>query len=113
MTGANSPLCIGRAAAHLFAHNGAKAVFICDFNPEHLEKHKRELNSLYPSTEVHTQTLDAGEEADVESVVNLALDKYGRLDVFFANGGINLTTERILDASADNFMKTWKTNTLR
>ena len=113
VTGTNSPQGIGRAAAHLFAESGAKAVFLCDLNPEHLEKHRRELNSLYPSTEAHTQQLDIGVEADIESVVNLALEKYGRLDVFFANGGVSLSTERILDASADKFMKTFQTNTLR
>lgn len=113
ITGTNSPLGIGRAAAHLFGQNGAKAIFLCDYNTEHLETHKRELNSLYPSSDIHTQKIDAGEEADVEGVVNLALDKYERLDVFFANGGISITTEKILDASADKFMKHWKTNTLR
>lgn len=113
VTGAGSPKGIGRAAAHLFAQNGAKAIFLCDFNPEHLETHKREINSLYPSVNVHTQEMDGGEEADVEAVVNLALEKYGRLDVFFANGGISISTERILEASADKFMKHWKTNTLR
>ena len=95
----------------MFAQNGAKAIYVCDYNTEHLEKHKRELNSLYPSTEIRTQKLDAGEEA--ESVVNLALENYGRLDVFFADGGISISAEKILDASAENFMKTWKTNTLR
>lgn len=104
---------IGRAAAHLFAQSEAKAIYLCDFNTEHLDKHKREINSLYPSTNVHTQRLDAGEEADIEAVVNLALENYGQLDVFFANGGISITTERILDASADKFMQHWKTNTLR
>ena len=113
VTGCNSPLGIGRAAAHLFAQSGAKAIYLCDLNTEHLEKHKREIKSLYSTTNVHTQKLDAGEEVDVESVVNLALESYGRLDVFFANGGISLSTEQVLDASADKFMKTWKTNTLR
>ena len=30
VTGANSPIGIGRAAVHLFAENGAKAIYICD-----------------------------------------------------------------------------------
>lgn len=113
MTGTNSLLGIGRAAAHLFAQSGAKAVFICDLNTENLDKHKRELNSLYPSTDVHVQKVDVGEEANVESVVNLALEKYGRLDVFFANGGVSIGTDRILDANVNDFMQTMKTNALR
>ena len=42
-----------------------------------------------------------------------ALEKYERLDIFFANAGISITTERITEASADKFMKTMKTNSLR
>ena len=113
ITGTNSPIGIGRAAAHQFANNGAKAIYICDFNTQHLETHKRELNSLYPEVNIHPQQLDAGEEADVERVVNDALEKYGRLDIFFANAGISITTERITEASAEKFMKNMRTNALR
>ncbi|KAK3712767.1 hypothetical protein LTR37_008857 [Vermiconidia calcicola] len=112
ITGCNSPLGIGRASAHQFAHNGAKAIFICDFNTQHLETHKRELNSLYPDVDIHPRKVDAGEEADIEGVVNEALEKYERLDVFFANAGISITTERFLEGSADKFMKTMRTNAL-
>ena len=45
--------------------------------------------------------------------VDEVLEKYGRLDIFFANAGIIAGAERILDASADNFMKTMRTNALR
>lgn len=78
-----------------------------------METHKRELNSLYPDVDVHTQQIDAGEEADVERVVNEALEKYGRLDIFFANAGISITTERITEGSAEKFMKVMRTNALR
>ena len=113
MTGTNSPLGIGRASAHQFARNGAKAIFICDYATTHLETHKRELNQLYPKVEVHPRKFDAGEEADIERVCNEALEKYGRLDVFFANAGISITAQRVLESSADDFMKVMKTNALR
>ena len=138
ITGCNSPLGIGRASAHQFAHNGAKAIFICDFNTQHLETHKRELNSLYPDVDIHPRKVDAGKEADIEGIINEALEKYERLDVFFANAGISITTERFLEVSrgfpleivgllggvylrfanpskgsADKFMKTMRTNALR
>ncbi|KAI6883440.1 NAD(P)-binding protein, partial [Hortaea werneckii] len=112
VTGCNSPLGIGRASAHLYARNGARAVFICDYKTDHLETHKRELKSLYPEVEVHAQQIDAGEETDVERVVNEALTTYGRLDVFFANAGISHLPSRIFEASADDFMKTMRTNAL-
>lgn len=113
ITGANSPLGIGRASAHLFARNGAKAVFICDYNTNHLDTHKREINSLYPDVEIHPTKMDAGEEGDVERVVNDALAKYGRLDIFFANAGITVTTTSVLESNADNFMRVMRTNALR
>ena len=113
VTGTNSPLGIGRAAAHQYARNGAKAIFICDYKTDLLDTHKREINSLYPGVEVHPRQLDAGEEADVERVVNEVLEKYGRLDIFFANAGISITTKSVLDSSAEDFMKVMKTNALR
>merc|ERR1712070_1100903 len=69
VTGCNSPLGIGRASAHLYARNGARAVFICDYKTDHL-------------------------------------------DVFFANAGISHLPSRIFEASADDFMKTMRTNAL-
>ncbi|KAK4986950.1 hypothetical protein LTR50_004994 [Elasticomyces elasticus] len=112
VTGTNSPLGIGRASAHQFAQNGARAVFICDYNTQHLETHKRELASLYPDVDVHARKIDAGDEESVKSVVDEALEKYGRLDIFFANAGINISNKRIYEASADEFMQVMKTNAL-
>jgi NAD(P)-dependent dehydrogenase (short-subunit alcohol dehydrogenase family) len=67
---------------------------------------------LYPSVKVYARKVDAGEESDVENLVNEVLEKYGRLDIFFANAGITSGGERILDARADNFMKAMRTNAL-
>ncbi|KAK4618039.1 3-oxoacyl-[acyl-carrier-protein] reductase FabG [Fulvia fulva] len=112
ITGANSPLGIGRATAHHYANNEAKAIFICDLNTDHLETHKREINKLYPGTEIHTKKVDAGEEKDVEGIVNDALEKYGRLDIFFANAGISVLPKSVLDSSAKDFMTTMRINAL-
>lgn len=111
-TGTNSPMGIGRASAHQFARNGAKAIYICDFATEHLETHKRELNSLYPNVQVHTRKMDAGSEPDVAGVVDDALSQYGRLDIFFANAGIAIHSGRIYEADAEAFMETMRVNAL-
>jgi NAD(P)-dependent dehydrogenase (short-subunit alcohol dehydrogenase family) len=103
---------IGRATSHQFARNGAKAVFICDYKTDLLDIHAREIQSLYPGVEVHARKVDAAEEPDVENLVNEVLEKYGRLDIFFANAGITTGMERITEASADNFMKAMRTNAL-
>lgn len=113
ITGCNSPLGIGRASAHQFARNGAKAIFICDFATTHLATHKRELNSLYPDVEIQTRQMDAGAEEDVKRIVDECLEMYGRLDVFFANAGISITMKRVTESSAEDFMKVMRTNALR
>jgi hypothetical protein len=113
ITGANSPLGIGRAAAHQFASHGARAMYICDFDAGHLATHKRELTALYPSVEVHTRQFDAADEAAVKAVVDDALAKYGRLDVFFANAGITGPHKVFSDISDEEFMNVLRVNTLR
>lgn len=103
---------IGRASAHQFAENGAKAVFICDLSDNNLGIHKREMNSLYPDVEVHPRKLDASDEGSVKALVDEAVAKYGRLDVFFANAGI-ASAKLFWDYSSEEFMHMLKTNTLR
>ena len=113
MTGTNSPLGIGRASAHQFAQNGAKALYICDFNDSNLEIHKRELASLYPSVEVHTRQFDAADEQAVKAVVDDAVKRYGRLDIFFANAGIVGQPKIFTDITAEEFLATMNTNVVR
>ena len=112
ITGANSPLGIGRASAHQFAHNGARALYICDFDDRHLAAHARELQSLYPATDVHARRFDAGDEAAVKAVVDECVARYGRLDVFFANAGAVGTNRHFGDVRGDEFMRTMRTNAL-
>lgn len=113
ITGANSPLGIGRASAHQFASHGAKAVYICDFDASHLETHKREIASLYPAVDVHTRQFDAADESSVKAVVDEAVAKYGRLDVFFANAGIVGPHKVLSDVTDEEFMNVLRVNTLR
>lgn len=86
-------------------------MFLCDFSNSHLETHKRELNSLYPSVDIHTRQFDAGDEESVKNVVQEAIDKYGRLDVFFANAGIS-SAKVFWEEDTEGFMRMLKTNTL-
>ncbi|KAK2763331.1 hypothetical protein FQN54_009967 [Arachnomyces sp. PD_36] len=112
ITGANSPIGIGRASAHQFAHNGAKAIFICDFSDSHLATHKREIESLYPGVDIHTRQFDAGDENEVKKVVDEAIEKYGRLDIMFANAGIVGQPKLFTEIDSDEFMQTMQTNSL-
>ncbi|KAL2799415.1 hypothetical protein BJX66DRAFT_260730 [Aspergillus keveii] len=112
ITGANSPLGIGRATAHQYAHNGAKAIYICDFDSSHLDTHKRELNTLYPSVQIHTRSFDAADEAAVKAVVDDAVKTYNRLDIFFANAGIVGQPKVFTEVSGEEFAETLRVNTV-
>ncbi|KAI1456480.1 NAD(P)-binding protein [Annulohypoxylon moriforme] len=111
ITGANSPLGIGRASAHQFAENGAKAIYICDFDATYLAEHKKEIEALYPGVEVHVRQFDAVDEKAVKAVVDHAVDTYGRLDVFFANAGVVGPHSLFMDVEKEDFMKVLETNT--
>jgi NAD(P)-dependent dehydrogenase (short-subunit alcohol dehydrogenase family) len=104
---------MGRATAHQFAYHEARAVFICDYNDDCLEIHKREMNQLYPSVDVHPRKFDAGDEAGVKGVVDEAIKLYGRLDVFFANAATSGTWKTCFDTSVEEFEKTMRTNLTR
>ncbi|KAK2072580.1 hypothetical protein P8C59_006927 [Phyllachora maydis] len=112
ITGANSALGIGRAAAHQFAQNGARAVYICDYNDTHLAAHQREMTAAWPEVDVHVRKFDAADESAVKELVDDALRRYGRLDVMFANAGIVGPPVSFADVDSEGFMETMRVNAL-
>ena len=104
---------IGRASAHQFAQNGARAIFLCDLDDSFLAVHEREIRSIYPNVAVHTRQLDVADEVAMRSLIDEALEKYGRLDIMFANAGTNGTQKSFTNIERDAFMKTMTTNVLR
>lgn len=49
----------------------------------------------------------------MKAVVDEALEKYGRLDILFANAAIVGTNQQFWDIEAEDFIKTLQTNVLR
>lgn len=91
ITGASSG--IGRAAAQLFAENGATVVA--------LGRNERELKSLRDETQASNGTLklqlaDVLETTQVEKVVNECVENFGQIDVLVNGAGI------ILNGSIEN-----------
>lgn len=111
--GVNSALGIGRATAHQYAESGARAIYLCDFDDSNLEAHKQEITASFPSVEIHTRKFDAADEARVKEVVDDAIKRYGRLDVFFANAGVVGRSVMFKDFRGEEFMNILRTNTLR
>jgi NAD(P)-dependent dehydrogenase (short-subunit alcohol dehydrogenase family) len=63
--------------------------------------------------DVHTRQFDASDEKAVMEVIDDAVKRYGRLDVFFANAGITGPHAVFGDIDADEFMDVMRVNSLR
>ena len=94
ITGAGSG--IGRASAVLFAHEGAKVV-CADCTGEE-EKAAAEIGDAAIPIRV-----DVARSEDVERMIALAEDQFGRLDVIFNNAGIAGTKGPVTDQTEETF----------
>ncbi|MEQ6388012.1 glucose 1-dehydrogenase [Bacillaceae bacterium S4-13-58] len=75
---------IGKVTAVRFLNEGAKVVLV-DLFEDSLSKAKDELQSL---GEVLTIQADVSKEEEVEKYVKETVNKFGKIDVFFNNAGI-------------------------
>ena len=80
ITGANSGF--GEEMTRLFAKEGGK-IIAADYNPDIMNKYT---DSGFEITPV---LCDVTKEDEVKNMVNVAREKYGRLDVLCNNAGIN------------------------
>ncbi len=91
---------IGKATAELFLSEGAKVVIV-DKSKELLEKASFELDHENLSYCV----ADVSKANDNKKLVEHTLEVYGRIDVFFANAGIEGTSKPIAEYPDDIFDK--------
>src|SRR5436190_3595597 len=104
ITGAASG--IGRAAAKLFAAEGAKLV-IADLN-DTASATAEAINSAGGKA-IAIQG-DAGDDAFVKSLVDRAVSEYGGLDIFWANAGISGGFTPLGEQTADYWTQILRTN---
>jgi len=102
VTGAGSG--IGRASARLFAAEGANVVAV-DMNEAGLRETAEASTALI---DVHTANIS--DEAAVEFFVNQTLDKYGDLDIFFANAGISGGGVPLFEQSVEHWQNVLNVN---
>ncbi len=74
---------IGKAAADLFLQQGAK-VIISDINQDDIDGAVNDIN--HPN--LKGIVCDVTKEADNQRLVEFAVESFGKLDVFFANAGV-------------------------
>ncbi|GAB6255200.1 glucose 1-dehydrogenase [Peribacillus sp. N1] len=85
ITGAGSGL--GQAAALEMAKEGAKLSLV-DLNDASLEGTKKLILDMAPNSEVLLVTADVSDEEAVKNYVDQTVSKYGRVDGFYNNAGI-------------------------
>src|SRR5579862_796489 len=76
---------IGHAAAMSLARAGAD-VMLVDINAEGLAKRRAAIEAL--GVRVETQVADVSKSADVAAYTASAVQKFGRIDAFFNNAGV-------------------------
>lgn len=96
---------IGLATAKLFLNEGAK-VLIVDLNKELLENASEGLDPKKLSYCV----ADVSKSEDTKRYVDTALERYGQIDIFFANAGIEGTSKPISQYPENIFDKVLAVN---
>jgi len=109
VTGAASG--IGRATAIKFAHEGAKGVLCGDINIADAASTAAEINESYPGCAIALK-VDVSCEKNTREMVDLCMEKFGGVDVYFSNAGVMPKYVEISDESEEAFMSTLRINTL-
>ena len=97
---------IGLACAQLFIQHGAKVV-LCGRNQASLEEARK---ALANDTMVAIFAGDVTREEDNQALVAFALQRFDRLDIFFANAGIEGVFAPITDYPLEVFQQTLAVN---
>lgn len=96
----------GRAAAQLFGAQGARVV-VADFNDEGAAETVKMLEEQ--GSEGLAVHADVSVRADVDAMVNAAMERYGRLDVLYNNAAVQMSG-RVVECTEDDWDLTIATN---
>lgn len=102
ITGGGSGL--GQASALQMAEEGANLALV-DLNASSLEETKSKVLEVAPNAEVLLITADVSDEKAVENYVNETVGKFGKIDGFFNNAGIEGKQNPTEDFGIDEFQK--------
>ena len=89
---------IGRATAELFAREGAKVV-VADVDEENGRETVRRIGQ--DGGEAFFLPTDVGRDEDVEHMIRVAVDRYGKIDVLHNNVGIAVGGNVVETSPAD------------
>lgn len=97
---------IGKETAKRFLQEGAKVVLV-DLLLESLEQTKEELIQF---GDVHIVQADVSKETDVQNYVSQTVERFGKIDIFFNNAGIEGKVQSIMETTLEDFEKVQRVN---
>ncbi len=97
---------IGKVSAKRFLEEGAKVVLV-DLFQESLDQTKAELDKF---GEVITIQADVSQEEDVKNYVDKTVERFGKIDVFFNNAGIEGKVAPITEQKVEDLDKVLAVN---
>lgn len=100
---------LGRAAAESIAKQGGKLVLV-DMNKDGLEESKKAILGLASGAEIETVEANVTNEEDVKNYVDFTVRKFGKIDGFFNNAGIEGKQNLTEDFGSDEFEKVISVN---
>ena len=95
---------LGFAAAEELASKGAKLVLV-DYNEDALKEAFEKLSSNNNGLDAISIKADVSDEEQVKNYVNKAVEKYGRIDGFYNNAGIEGRQAPLTEYDIDIFKK--------
>lgn len=104
ITGAGSG--IGRASAILFAAEGARLVIGDKSDGVHATGRAIEA----AGGKVTPMQMDAGDESDVQKLVQTAVTSYGGIDIAFANAGVSGGMESVFETTPEHMAEVLRVN---
>ena len=101
-----------RATVYSLAQRGPKVIYATDLGLDGLEDLAKDVQAKYPGVQVIPRAVNAAKTSDITGVIDDAVSKFGRLDVFFANAGI-ATGNSLQAEDEESFMTMMRINALR
>ena len=105
ITGAGSG--IGKETALLFLEHGAKVV-LADINKESLEETFEIIKQKKLDSDACISVTDVSLENDIEKMINIAVDRFGGLNIIFNNAGIGGAVGPITHIDGDEWDKSFQ-----
>ncbi|WP_341201197.1 SDR family oxidoreductase [Planomicrobium okeanokoites] len=107
ITGGGSGL--GRAAAVSIAKQGGKLVLV-DMSKDGLEESKKKILAAASDAQIETVEANVTNEEDVKNYVDFTIRKFGKIDGFFNNAGIEGKQNLTEEYGSDEFEKVINVN---